>query len=88
MHASIPTSRPQWPRVFRSDYGHEEAAHRFGADPRESPTAIQISRQNISPSTGTGQHSAGVRYRYSILSKEFVSDGNGKLAAVRTVQVL
>ncbi|MEE4361074.1 MAG: glutamate synthase subunit beta [Pseudomonadales bacterium] len=25
---------PQWPRVFRVDYGHEEAATRFGADPR------------------------------------------------------
>jgi glutamate synthase (NADPH/NADH) small chain len=26
---------PQWPRVFRVDYGHEEAAARFGSDPRE-----------------------------------------------------
>ncbi|MCA9063077.1 MAG: FAD-dependent oxidoreductase, partial [Planctomycetaceae bacterium] len=26
---------PQWPRVFRVDYGHEEAASRFGRDPRE-----------------------------------------------------
>jgi glutamate synthase (NADPH/NADH) small chain len=26
---------PQWPRVFRVDYGHEEAAARFGNDPRE-----------------------------------------------------
>jgi glutamate synthase (NADPH/NADH) small chain len=25
---------PQWPRVFRTDYGQEEAAARFGADPR------------------------------------------------------
>jgi len=25
---------PQWPRVFRQDYGHEEAAARFGRDPR------------------------------------------------------
>ncbi|HAV34421.1 MAG TPA: glutamate synthase, partial [Planctomycetaceae bacterium] len=26
---------PQWPRVFRVDYGHEEAAAKFGEDPRE-----------------------------------------------------
>ncbi len=26
---------PQWPRVFRVDYGHAEAAARFGRDPRE-----------------------------------------------------
>ncbi len=25
---------PQWPKIFRVDYGHEEAADRFGADPR------------------------------------------------------
>ncbi len=26
---------PQWPRIFRVDYGHEEAAAKFGSDPRE-----------------------------------------------------
>jgi NAD(P)H-dependent glutamate synthase small subunit len=25
---------PQWPRVYRTDYGHQEVAARFGADPR------------------------------------------------------
>ena len=25
---------PQWPRIFRVDYGHEEAKHRDGKDPR------------------------------------------------------
>ncbi|KAI4307123.1 hypothetical protein L6164_030342 [Bauhinia variegata] len=25
---------PQWPRIFRVDYGHEEAAAKFGKDPR------------------------------------------------------
>ncbi len=25
---------PQWPRIFRVDYGHEEAQQKFGADPR------------------------------------------------------
>eukprot|EP00798_Chlamydomonas_sp_ICE-L_P026060 gene26060-11762_t len=26
---------PQWPRVFRIDYGHAEAAYKYGKDPRE-----------------------------------------------------
>jgi len=26
---------PQWPRIFRVDYGHAEAQQRFGKDPRE-----------------------------------------------------
>lgn len=26
---------PEWPRVFRVDYGHEEARAKFGRDPRE-----------------------------------------------------
>ena len=26
---------PEWPRVFRVDYGHEEAQAKFGRDPRE-----------------------------------------------------
>jgi len=25
---------PTWPRIFRTDYGHEEAARKFGNDPR------------------------------------------------------
>lgn len=50
---------PLWPRILRTDYGHEEAAYRDGADPRV----------------------------YSVLSKEFVGDADGKLTSVRTVQV-
>jgi len=50
---------PQWPRIFRVDYGHEESAARFGNDPRE----------------------------YCILSKEFIDDGNGNVAGIRTVRV-
>jgi len=26
---------PQWPRIFRVDYGHAEAAEKYGKDPRE-----------------------------------------------------
>ena len=50
---------PQWPRVFRVDYGHEEAVEKFGNDPRQ----------------------------YQILSKEFLDDGAGNVAGIRTVRV-
>ena len=26
---------PQWPKIFRVDYGHEESEQRYGKDPRE-----------------------------------------------------
>ena len=26
---------PQWPRIFRTDYGHAEVAEKYGADPRQ-----------------------------------------------------
>ncbi|KAG7195627.1 glutamate synthase [NADH] [Scheffersomyces spartinae] len=50
---------PQWPRVFRVDYGHTEVAAHYGNDPRE----------------------------YSILSKEFVDDGEGNVKGIKTVRV-
>ncbi len=50
---------PQWPKIFRVDYGHEETAAKFGEDPRE----------------------------YCILSKEFVDDGKGNVAGIRTVRI-
>ena len=50
---------PLFPRILKVDYGHEEAIHRFGKDPRE----------------------------YEILTKEFLDDGKGNLAGLRTVRV-
>ena len=50
---------PQWPRTYRMDYGHEEAAEKYGDDPRQ----------------------------YSILSKEFLKDDNGRVKGIRTVDV-
>lgn len=50
---------PQWPKVFRVDYGHEEVKVKFGKDPRQ----------------------------YSTTTKEFVSDGNGNIKGVNTVEV-
>jgi NAD(P)H-dependent glutamate synthase small subunit len=50
---------PQWPRIFRVDYGHAEVAAKFGADPRV----------------------------FSIVSREFVDDGRGGVAGIRTARV-
>jgi len=50
---------PLWPRIHRVDYGHAEAAQRYGDDPRV----------------------------YSIMSKEFLKDGDGNLVGVTTVDV-
>ena len=50
---------PLWPRIYRVDYGHAEAAGRFGEDPRV----------------------------YSIMSKEFLADGEGNLTGIVTVNV-
>jgi len=32
---------PEWPKVYKMDYGQEEAAARFGADPREYLTTVK-----------------------------------------------
>jgi NAD(P)H-dependent glutamate synthase small subunit len=56
-HADNPW--PQWPKVFRMDYSHDEYAAKFGNDPRT----------------------------YGVLTKEFVDDGNGRVAGVRTVAI-
>ncbi|GFG41054.1 hypothetical protein Cfor_06824, partial [Coptotermes formosanus] len=50
---------PQFPRVFKLDYGHEEVQLKFGRDPRH----------------------------FSILSKEFIDDGKGHVAGIRSVTV-
>ena len=50
---------PLWPKIYRVDYGHEEAAKHFGSDPRV----------------------------FSISGKEFVTDDNGNLIGINTVEV-
>jgi glutamate synthase (NADPH) small chain len=50
---------PLWPRIHRVDYGHAEATHQFGADPRV----------------------------FSIASKAFLRDADGKLEGITTVDV-
>lgn len=50
---------PQWPRIFRVDYGHEEVKVRYGKDPRV----------------------------FSIMTQEFLDDGQGHVNGVRTINV-
>ncbi|MCH5377006.1 MAG: FAD-dependent oxidoreductase, partial [Planctomycetes bacterium] len=50
---------PQWPRIFRLDYSHEECRDKFGDDPRT----------------------------YAVMSKEFLDDGHGRVAGIRTVDI-
>lgn len=50
---------PQWPRVMRLDYSHEECRDKFGDDPRT----------------------------YAVLTKEFLDDGRGHVAGVKTVRI-
>ncbi|KAJ2895576.1 glutamate synthase [Zalerion maritima] len=50
---------PQWPRIYRVDYGHSEVRQQTGKDPRE----------------------------YSIMSEEFIDDGEGNVQGIKTVRV-
>jgi glutamate synthase (NADPH/NADH) small chain len=50
---------PQWPKLYKLDYGQEEAAALQGADPR----------------------------RYSVQTKRFVGDAEGRVREVHTVEV-
>jgi glutamate synthase (NADPH/NADH) len=48
---------PQWPRIFRVDYGHEEAATRDGKDPR---TYEVLTKEFVAAADGSGKI-AGVK---------------------------
>ena len=37
---------PQWPRILKTDYGHEEAAYLFGKDPRVFETTVKSCTAN------------------------------------------
>ena len=52
---------PQWPRIYRMDYGQEEAAARFGADPRRF--AIMTVRMEGDASGRLQEvHTVGIRW--------------------------
>ncbi len=53
---------PQWPRVFRTDYGHEEAAEKFGKDPR---TYCILSKEFIDDGQGNVKAIKTVRVEWA-----------------------
>ena len=52
---------PQWPRIFRVDYGHEEAQEKFGRDPRDY---CLLSKEFLGDAQGnvTGIRAVNVRW--------------------------
>ena len=61
---------PQWPRIFRVDYGHEEATERFGQDPREY---CILSKEFVGDSNG---NLAGIK----TVQVEWAKGDNGRFA--------
>ena len=54
---------PQWPRVFRTDYGHEEAAEKFGSDPR---TYCILSKEFVDDGKGNVKAIKTVRVEWGL----------------------
>lgn len=53
---------PQWPRIFRVDYGHQEAAAKFGKDPR---TYEVLTKRFIGDENGAVKGLEVVRVRWA-----------------------
>jgi glutamate synthase (NADPH/NADH) small chain len=49
---------PEWPRVFRVDYGHEEAESKFGHDPREYQILSKVIYEASRRSRSLGREAA------------------------------
>jgi len=64
---------PEWPLIFRTDYGHEEAAERFGNDPRKFAV---LSKEFISDGAGnvSGLRTVRVEWKHQ--------DGEWKMSEV------
>jgi glutamate synthase (NADPH/NADH) small chain len=60
---------PQWPRVYKLDYGQEEAAALFGADPR---TYVTVTKGLVGDSAGN------VKELHTV-EVEWVKNGDGRL---------
>ncbi|HXT94747.1 MAG TPA: glutamate synthase subunit beta [Polyangia bacterium] len=60
---------PQWPRVYKLDYGQEEAAALFGADPR---TYVTVTKGLVGDSAGNVKELHTVEI-------EWVKNGDGRL---------
>ena len=66
---------PQWPHIFRVDYGHEEIRAKFGSDPREF---CVLSKQFISE--GGGTRVTGIK----TVRVECTRDGGGRFQMAET----
>lgn len=65
---------PQWPRIFRTDYGHTEVAAHFG-----NGANIRFSKSLFIKLTNTLDPR-----EYCISTKDFVVDEEGKLQGLNT----
>ena len=67
---------PEWPRIYRVDYGHEEvnAAMASGQLLSDAASAVDVQESNDCR-------------RFAILSKDFVDDGFGNVCGLKTVRV-
>jgi glutamate synthase (NADPH/NADH) small chain len=61
---------PQWPRIYKMDYGQEEAAALFGADPRRYLTVTKRL---------TGDRDGNVQELHTV-QVDWVKNGDGRLA--------
>ncbi|MBX3420633.1 MAG: glutamate synthase subunit beta [Pirellulaceae bacterium] len=60
---------PQWPRIFRVDYGHEESEAKFGRDPREY---CVLSKEFLDDGQGNVKGIRAVRVQWT-------KDANGRM---------
>jgi glutamate synthase (NADPH/NADH) small chain len=61
MDRAVDNPWPEWPKVYKMDYGQEEAAARFGADPRVYLTTV---KKFIGDSAGRVKELVTVRIRW------------------------
>ena len=47
---------PEWPKIYSMDYGQEEAAAKFGGDPRCTDHGDEIYRRRARPREGSPHH--------------------------------
>lgn len=67
---------PQWPRVLRTDYGQEEAAARFGADPRQFAV---VTKRFV------GNEAGQVRELHTVMVEWRLEKGTGRAGGARPV---
>ncbi|HEY4329178.1 MAG TPA: glutamate synthase subunit beta [Phycisphaerae bacterium] len=71
---------PQWPRILRTDYGHEESAATFGKDPREF--AI-LTKEFLGDGPGGGGNLRGIK----TVRVEWVKEGSNGQGAFKMKEV-